>query len=153
MSSTADYEFALESLRKGESLEAIHQKLIERGLDPEAASSLLNQLILDVLYAGTLDMLNQGLSPEQVKQKLISNGIDPTLASAIVNDIVGRRQGVENDTNATGVLAVLLGILVVIAGIGLFIGNVTGLFPTFPCAGYLTITIGAAIWGWGRKHC
>jgi hypothetical protein len=42
------------------------------------------------------------------------------------------------------------GALVFVLGVGLFLGNVTGLFPTFPCAGFVVTTVGAVIWGAGR---
>ncbi len=41
----------------------------------------------------------------------------------------------------------LVGGLVTVLGIFLMIGNMTGLFPTFPMAGYITIVIGGLIAG------
>ncbi|MFT3880028.1 MAG: hypothetical protein QM703_10265 [Gemmatales bacterium] len=46
--------------------------------------------------------------------------------------------------------AVVLGTLIVVVGIGLLIGNISGLFPTFPFAGYLTIGLGGLIASAGR---
>lgn len=39
----------------------------------------------------------------------------------------------------------MIGVLVVAAGIFLWVGNVSRLFPTFPLAGYVTIVIGGII--------
>ena len=39
----------------------------------------------------------------------------------------------------------ILGVIVIIVGIGLWIGNVSGQFRTFPGVGYLTILIGGVI--------
>jgi hypothetical protein len=39
----------------------------------------------------------------------------------------------------------ILGVLVFVAGVGLFVGNVSRVFPTFPLAGYITMAIGGAI--------
>ena len=39
----------------------------------------------------------------------------------------------------------ILGGLVVVVGAGLWIGNVSGAFPTFPLAGYLTMLVGGII--------
>jgi hypothetical protein len=39
--------------------------------------------------------------------------------------------------------------LVFVLGVGLFLGNVTGLFPTFPFAGFLVMTLGGALLGAG----
>jgi hypothetical protein len=38
-----------------------------------------------------------------------------------------------------------LGVSVFAAGVLLFIGNITGLFPTIPFAGYITMAIGSAM--------
>lgn len=50
-----------------------------------------------------------------------------------------------------GIAAMGLGGLVVAVGVFLFAGNVIGFFPTVPLAGYLTILVGAGIFGWGKK--
>jgi hypothetical protein len=39
-----------------------------------------------------------------------------------------------------------LGALVFVVGVGLFVGNVTGAFPSFPCAGFLVMGLGSLIW-------
>jgi hypothetical protein len=40
-----------------------------------------------------------------------------------------------------------IGTLVILVGIGLFIGNVTGVFPTFSYAGFITMGVGGLIFG------
>jgi hypothetical protein len=45
-----------------------------------------------------------------------------------------------------------LGGLVMALGAFLFWGNVSGHFRSFPFAGYITIAIGGAIVGYGRKR-
>jgi hypothetical protein len=45
---------------------------------------------------------------------------------------------------------VVLGSLIIVVGLGLFLGNITGLFPTFPFAGYLTIGLGGLVLSAGR---
>ena len=39
----------------------------------------------------------------------------------------------------------VIGLLVLVVGIGLFIGNISGAFPTFPGLGWITIAIGGVI--------
>jgi hypothetical protein len=54
---------------------------------------------------------------------------------------------------ATSISALsILGTIITIIGVILFIGNITGLLPTFPAAGYLTIIIGGAIAGAGKAR-
>jgi uncharacterized paraquat-inducible protein A len=55
---------------------------------------------------------------------------------------------------AASVAAALLigfGAVVFTLGVGLLIGNVTGLFPTFPFAGFVVSTVGVAILGAGCR--
>jgi hypothetical protein len=44
-----------------------------------------------------------------------------------------------------------LGSVLFIIGIGLFIGNITDLFPTFPFAGFISMTIGGLLFGVGAR--
>jgi len=44
-----------------------------------------------------------------------------------------------------------LGSVLFIVGIGLFIGNITGLFPTFSFAGFIFMTIGGALFAMGAR--
>ncbi|MEA2707611.1 MAG: hypothetical protein QOF78_212 [Phycisphaerales bacterium] len=39
----------------------------------------------------------------------------------------------------------VVGLLILVLGIGLFIGNISGAFPTFSGAGWITIIVGGAI--------
>ncbi|MGZ3417364.1 MAG: hypothetical protein ACXVEF_22650 [Polyangiales bacterium] len=45
-----------------------------------------------------------------------------------------------------------VGGLIFVIGVGLYIGNVTGKFYSFPYAGYITMGIGAAIIAFGKKQ-
>lgn len=45
-----------------------------------------------------------------------------------------------------------VGALIVVVGVALWLGNMTGKFPTFPYAGYITIGIGGAIFAFGKKQ-
>ena len=51
-----------------------------------------------------------------------------------------------------GIAAMVVGGVVVAIGAFLFLGNVIGFFPTVPMAGWLTIALGAGIFGWGKKQ-
>jgi hypothetical protein len=42
------------------------------------------------------------------------------------------------------------GTLILLLGVGLLIGNITGLFPTFPFAGFIVMTVGGVIAGAAR---
>jgi hypothetical protein len=45
----------------------------------------------------------------------------------------------------------MLGTVVIVVGAGLWIGNVTRMFPTFPLAGYLTMAVGGIIVKAGKR--
>src|SRR5262249_53085299 len=44
-------------------------------------------------------------------------------------------------------LGLVMGGVVLLLGVGVFVGNVSGRFPTFPLAGYLTMAAGIALMG------
>lgn len=46
----------------------------------------------------------------------------------------------------------ILGIVIVAAGVFLWVGNVSRLFPTFPLAGYVTIVVGGIVFRAGKKQ-
>jgi len=45
-----------------------------------------------------------------------------------------------------------VGGLIMAVGALLWWGNMSGKFPTFPYAGYITIAIGGALFGFGKKQ-
>lgn len=52
--------------------------------------------------------------------------------------------GVRGDTSTSGV-ALLLGLVLIVAGFALVVGNLSGAFPTFPYAGFLVSGLGSLI--------
>ena len=77
------------------------------------------------------------LATPDVKKKLNKNNDDAAAANQTASLVSMLLKG--------------FGGLVFILGAFLWIGNVSRLFPTFPLAGYITMTIGGAIIGVGKK--
>jgi len=48
-------------------------------------------------------------------------------------------------------LVIALGVIVFVAGVFLWCGNVFGFFRTFPFAGYLTLVVGGVVYKAGKK--
>jgi hypothetical protein len=67
----------------------------------------------------------------------------------VVDNLLAQAHG-GGGSGGSSVRTVIGGIIIVI-GVCLWIGNMTGIFPTFPFAGILTIIIGGAIAGSGQK--
>jgi hypothetical protein len=149
-----DIDFAVDLLNRGESPKAVHGQLVERGLAPEDAAELLHELYIQAIYAGAVALLNQGHSADLVKQKLVERGLEQATAASVVNEILVQHcaaqfKGVlrRQEEMAGRVMLRILGGLVFVIGIGLYIGNRTGIFPTFPYAGFIAMGIGGLIWG------
>ena len=51
-----------------------------------------------------------------------------------------------------GMVAMGVGGLIFVGGAFLWLGNVFRFFPTVPMAGYLTMLLGGAIFGWGKRQ-
>ncbi|HKB01102.1 MAG TPA: hypothetical protein VKD90_02735 [Gemmataceae bacterium] len=102
------------------------------------------------------DRLNEGSMPSAVIGELIRMGLTEDAASEVVRQVrdaqaVTSRQGSPKD-NMTGLLLMGLGGFVAVVGAILWIGNMTGFFPTFPFAGIVTILIGGAIYKAGSNR-
>jgi hypothetical protein len=82
--SQADIGFAVELLNTGETAESVHGKLVERGMTPERASALLNELFVPAVYSDAIALLNQGHSPEQVTRQLADKGLEKSVVAAVV---------------------------------------------------------------------
>jgi hypothetical protein len=148
--SQADIEFTINLLRQNESAKAIQDLLVARGMSEEHAGRVLDEAYLRALYADAIALLNQGHTPNSAKQALTENGASPQLASAVVDDILAQHQATQPKGLARRIILGSLGGIVFVIGVGLFIGNRSGAFPTFPMAGYITMAIGAAIFAAAR---
>lgn len=152
----ADYDFALELFRDGFEADAIEVRLVDRGLSREAAKSVVADLMLRFVHADAVEMLEGGMLPQQVEKYLRDRGLTAETARSIVENARNMKSedfghiGGESTSGGNPILMVLGGIIFVV-GLFLFIGNISGAFPTFPCAGWLGIMIGGAIWGAGKK--
>ena len=143
-----DVEFAAGLLGQGESTDAVKAKLGERGLTQANVDAVIEQVYVRAVYADAAGMLQQGQPPEQVKQALVARGLSPENASTVVDNLLTPEGG----GGSGGVpFRQIIGGLIVVVGIGLWIGNMTGVFPTFPFAGILTIIVGSVIAGSGQK--
>jgi hypothetical protein len=154
--------------------------LLERGLPKEAALEVARDLAVRAIYADATALLGAGASPFGVSRKLEEKGIDKETASAVVTNLMmagGYTVSGSNQMDFTAVVGsqipsaaaaellplsttrrerlgadfmALLGGLVFILGLALFLGNISGLFRTFPFAGFLVMTLGGAMRGFGR---
>lgn len=145
--SRVDAEYAFELLTAGKPTGVVQAKLVERGMTTEEATRLLNELFMRILIDHAMSLLNEGWSPEETKQRLVERGWDEALASSIVDDLVDylRDQAARMEEAETNPLMQFLGVVAILAGIGLFIGNRTGAFPTIPFAGFAAMAIGSLI--------
>lgn len=148
--SQADVEYAVELLNHGDSTETVIGKLVDRGMKPEVASALLDELFARMVYADALAMLDQGNRPEQVKRQLVEKGLDKIAAAAVVDDILAQSRAARREGAGTRLLLRCLGGVVIVLGIGLYFGNRSGAFATFPFAGFVVMGIGSMIWGAAR---
>ena len=96
-------------------------------------------------------MLKNGVSPREAEQRLVGRGIEPQVAKAVIDTLLSNAQVQAPRAGGGGVVLQFLGGLIFVVGMGLLIGNVTRLFPTFPYAGTIVMIIGGAIIGAGKR--
>jgi hypothetical protein len=155
--SPEDYDRALQMLGDGATLDQAESELISSGLSAEAAKEVVQELLIRSLYGEAVDMLQSGQLPQQVERYLRDErGLTPETAKTIVENARNMKpedvafQSPASSGPGNPALMVLGGIIFGL-GVILFIGNISGAFVPFPCAGWLTIVIGGAIYGAGKK--
>jgi hypothetical protein len=147
----ADADFAVKLLGNGTPPEEVQGELVDRGLDRATAAATVRDLLIQAVYADAAALLNAGVSPGQVAQRLVDKGLDPKAAKAVIDDLVAHAQVRARPEDRAALILQLAGGLLFLAGGGLFMGNVTGLFPTFPFAGFIVMGIGGAIFQAGLR--
>ena len=85
--SKADWKFAVRLLEKGESLPEVEDKLLGRGLSPDQATALLDELATQSIYAEAEQLLIQGQTPAAVASALVVRGLEQENAEQVVADI------------------------------------------------------------------
>jgi hypothetical protein len=131
-------------MRTGLTPDAVRARLIEAGMDQGIADHAVQVAGERQLLAESFEMLANGQSPDAVTQFLTGKGVPLFTAQEVVQGHIFKLQSMRPArTSARKVI----GGCVVALGFALWIGNLTGAFPTFPFAGIIFILIGFAIMG------
>jgi hypothetical protein len=149
---------AIRCLERGENPEDVERKLLASGLPPREAADLARDAVARRVPSTTArELLDRGVGVLDVRKKLVENGLAPDIAAAVVEAVQQERSGeIEGqvvytaDEQGRRPGLVIIGGAVVALGIVLLLGNITGVFPTFPFAGFITLMIGSSILGAGR---
>lgn len=148
--SQAGIELVTGMLANGESNESVRAQLTEKGMDTEQATWLLCLVYAKSLSDNLMELFAQGYSCDEVSDRLIAQGMEPDIASGAVSIVSEQFINTDEDEEETsGVETVVLRLFGGIAfcvGIILVYGNRSGEFPTFPFAGFITMSVGVALW-------
>jgi hypothetical protein len=152
------YSYVSRLAESGATPGEIRQKLIEKGIDPKQATRLTDRLAATqakkTIRARVTGLLAQGVAPDLIQPGLVKEGFDPAFVAEVVNSLLTERAREAKERREDPQrLWRLLGAGLVVLGIGLFIGNTTGAFPTFPYAGGILMGIGSLVsaMGWFRR--
>jgi phage FluMu protein Com len=88
-------------------------------------------------------LFQSGASQSEITVELEKMGLDrPTAEVIAAQAMPGYKPDVSRDYS---VICVVVGGIMLIGGVALYIGNRTGLFPTFPFAGHITGSLGVVL--------
>jgi hypothetical protein len=150
---------AARCLEHGESPDGLERKLLAAGLQPQEAASLAREVIARLApYTRARELLEHGAGVLDVRRKMVENGLAPEEAAMVVEAVQKKRSGASkgesvyaDEVEGPRPGLAIVGIVVIGAGVVLAIGNMSGVFPTIPFAGFLTMTVGSMIFGAGWR--
>jgi len=101
------------------------------------------------LYRAAIAWEDEGLTPQVIRERLIAGGVEEQQAAEIVFKLGDYRTAFVapplTARDATGIALWAIGLLVLVLGMGLFVGNITGLAPSVPFAGYIVMGLGSGL--------
>ena len=140
-----DYQLAATLLAEGRTTDEVRQTLVEQQhLTGEEAATVTHEILLHLISEQARNRLANGEPAGDVEQSLRERGFDAEAATAIVAH-AQQHLTTNSEASSRSNGAALLGGVVTVAGALLLIGNISGFFPTFPYAGFLTMLAGGAI--------
>jgi len=145
--SQGDLDLVVQQLNGGQTAEAVRDNLVERGMAPADALSVVHRACKRALYDGAIALLNKGYSPDAVKEQLVAKGWGQPTAEFVVGEIVARDLAPRRGRRWERGVGEFAGIGMMVVGLGLFVGNVSGAFPTLPYAGFILMGVGGLILG------
>lgn len=140
-----DYQLAATLLAEGRTTDEVRQTLVEQQhLTDDEAATVTHEILRHVISEQARNRLANGEPADDVEQSLREIGFDAEAATAIVAQ-AQQHLATCSTASSRSNGAALLGGIVTVAGVLLLIGNISGFFPTFPYAGFLTMLAGGAI--------
>ena len=131
-------------MREGLPPETVRARLVDGGLSSGLADQAIEVAVERQLSAEAFQMLVNGRGPDAAKAFLVGKGVSPFVADEVIQEHLITIQSMKP---GPGAVRKVIGGCVVLLGIALIIGNITGAFRTFPFAGVLVLFIGFAIMG------
>ena len=89
------------------------------------------------------EMLSFGYESQDIEARLLQRALAPDVAKALVEYVNSLKRTKRPASRAS--FTTILAVMFFIGGVILYFGNISGLFPTFPYAGFLAMLIGGAL--------
>jgi hypothetical protein len=146
--SDAQYEFAQGLLSEGQRISKVAQRLREQGLSDDFVATIVARLAEDRARHWLAF-----LPKRTVRQRLVEQGLTPDDAAAVASSAVCQRQHLLRKVGVKSRWSTALqvsGGCIILSGVVIAFGNVSGLFPTIPYAGSLLMLPGFLLWFIGK---
>jgi len=131
-------------INEGVALCDLQARLLARGVSSDEASRVVNRVVATELKKKTNDriafLLARGETPEAIRARLFEEGFDPAVTADRVSEAVARHRDDKESRQSSGLG--ILGATVFVVGMLLYLGNKTGILPTFPLAGAIAMGLG-----------
>ena len=150
------YSYVQSLKDQGASPESIQAELVKKGVAPEEAAALIRRILerdkkLQIRHLAE-PLVKEGVQAEEIGHMLTAKGFDSLSVASVVKDLVEERNRTRQEERGDPrPFYRILGIVLIVVGFALMLGNLSGLFPTFSYAGTFTLGLGAAIYVVGSR--
>jgi len=131
-------------INEGVALCELQACLLARGVSSDEASRVVNRVVAAELRKKINDriafLLAQGETPGAIRARLLEEGFDAIVTADRINETVARHRDDKESRQNSGLG--ILGATAFVVGILLYLGNKTGILPTFPFAGAIAMGLG-----------
>jgi hypothetical protein len=154
--SARHYELAEGLMGAGTGLADLHERLKQEGLDEEQAAEVACKAFLATMVREAALRMSMGEDERVIRHQLLESSLSESMVDTVMRAAVATYSEAKSKAQSGPTFAAttttresggvqVVAFVVLMVGALLAAGNITGAFPTFPLAGFITLAVGVLI--------